>query len=198
MNNLCENCRKVGDKLNLKGERCLGAKCAMVKRAYAPGSHGQTESRVKKSEYGRQLQEKQKARGIYGIRERQFRSYVNKANKMVGNKADNLMQLLELRLDNVVYRLNFAVSRAQARQMVSHGLINVNSKKVTIPSYLVSEGDSIEPKRQDKYTEISNAGLASWLDFNAKKVSGSIKHKPVRDEIDTPVNENLIIEFYSR
>jgi small subunit ribosomal protein S4 len=198
MNNSCENCRKVGDKLNLKGERCLSAKCAMVKHAYKPGSHGPVESRSKKSEYGRQLMEKQKARGIYGIRERQFRSYVDKAEKMVGNKAENLMKLLELRLDNIVYRLNFAISRAQARQMVSHGLVSVNGKKVTIPSYLVHDGDTIEPKYKKKYEELSNSGLASWLEMNPKKVTGVVKHQPIRDEIDTPVNENLIIEFYSR
>lgn len=196
--NSCEQCRRVGDKLMIKGERCLSQKCAMIKKPFAPGSHGQTDSRSKKSEYGRQLIEKQKAREIYGIRERQFRGYVDRAEKMVGNKAENLMKLLELRLDNVVFRLNFAVSRAQARQMVSHGLIQVNGKKVTIPSKILQENDSILPKYKEKYSEISNTGLASWLDLNAKKVTGTVKHVPTREEIDTPINENLIIEFYSR
>jgi len=182
----------------LKGERCLAAKCAMVKRPYGPGAHPQTDSRHKKSEYGRQLAEKQQTRQVYGIRETQFRGYITRAERILGNTAENLMRLLELRLDNVVFRLGFAVSRAHARQLVSHGLIAVNGRKVTIPSYSVREGDVIEPKYKEKYTELRADGAPAWLEVNAKKAIGTVKHAPIREEIDTPVNENLIIEFYSR
>jgi small subunit ribosomal protein S4 len=182
----------------LKGDRCLSAKCAMVKHPFAPGSRGSDSRAPKKSEFGRQLLEKQKTRGIYGIREKQFRSYVTRAEKMVGNTAENILTLLELRLDNVIFRLKLAATRAQARQMVSHGLVRVNGRKVTIPSYSVSVGDSIEPKYKEKYTDIKADGVSSWLDLDAKKVTGQVKNVPVREEIDTPINENLIVEFYSR
>ncbi|OQA04573.1 MAG: 30S ribosomal protein S4 [bacterium ADurb.Bin400] len=198
MTNACEKCRRMGEKLLVKGERCLSAKCAMVKRPYGPESQAKTDGRTKKSEYGKQLAEKQKARGIYGLREKQFRLYVTNAEKMQGNSAENVLKLLELRLDNVVYRLGFAISRAHARQMVSHGLVNVNGKKVTIPSYIVKEGTVIEPKYKDKYTELKADGVPSWLELDVKKVSGTVKHVPMREQIDTPVNENLIIEYYSR
>lgn len=194
----CEKCRSAGEKLMLKGERCLSSKCAMVKRPYGPGSHGATESRSKKSEYGRQLAEKQRAKEIYGIREAQFRNYITKAEKMTGNTAENLVQLLELRLDNIIYRLGLAVSRAQARQMVSHGLVAVNGKKVNIPSYTTKEKDAILPKYKEKYKEMKIVHFPSWLDFDQKSVQGQVKHIPIREEIDTPINENLIIEFYSR
>ena len=199
MTNACELCRRENDKLMIKGERCLSVKCAMVKHPYAPGAHGQTEKRGKKmSEYGKQLREKQKTREIYGLRERQFRGYVTKAEKLAGNTAENIMRLLEARLDNVVFRLGFAASRPHARQLVSHGLVRVNDKKISIPSYQVGEGDVIEPKYKEKYTELRNESVPNWLESDAKKVSGKVKSLPSMQEIDTPVNENLIIEFYSR
>ena len=183
----------------IKGERCLSVKCAMVKRPYAPGSHGQGSFSARKtSEFGRQLREKQKTRSIYGLREKQFRNYLVKAEKIAGNTAENLMRLLESRLDNVVYRLGFSASRPHARQMVSHGLVRVNGQKINIPSYLISEGDVIEPKNKEKYTDFKHEMAPSWLELDTKKLSGRVKHKPAREEIDTPVNENQIIEFYSR
>lgn len=198
MANACEQCRRVGDKLTLKGERCFSAHCAMIKRPYGPGAAPKTDNRSKKSEYGRQLQEKQKAKAIYGIRERQFRTYVNRAEKIAGNTAENLLRLLELRLDNIVFRLGIAVSRPAARQMVSHGLVRINGQKVNIPSCLVKEGDIIEPKNKSKYKEIKANNVVSWLSLDTKKVSGAVVQIPVREQIDTPINESLIIEFYSR
>jgi small subunit ribosomal protein S4 len=194
----CEKCRSAGEKLMLKGERCLSPKCAMIKRPYGPGAHGTTGPRSKKSEYGRQLAEKQRAKEIYGIREAQFRNYIAKAEKITGNTAENLVKLLELRLDNVIFRLGLAVSRAQARQMVSHGLVSLNGKKVNIPSYTTKEKDIISPKYKEKYKEMKIDHFPSWLDFNQKSSQGVVKHLPIREEIDTPINENLIIEFYSR
>lgn len=184
-------------KLSLKGEKCLSAKCPAIKRPYAPGDHGQN-FRSKLSEYGKQLREKQKARKIYGIGEIQFRNYVQLAEKLTGNKTENIMRLLETRLDNVVYRLGFASSRSQARQMVSHGGFNVNAKKVTIPSYRIKVSDVIAPRKTERFKELSLNTSLLWLDADSKKLAGTIKHMPGRDEIDTPVNENLIIEFYSR
>lgn len=198
MSDSCQKCRSAGEKLMLKGERCFSPKCAMIKRPYGPGVHGATEMRGKKSEYGRQLAEKQRAKEIYGTREIQFRNYVTKAEKLSGNTAENLMRLLELRLDNVVFRLGFAVSRAHARQMVNHGLIKLNSKKVNIPSYTVKELDVIEPKKKESFSEIKSEHCPSWMEFDKKNLKGKINHLPIREEIDTPINENLIIEFYSR
>ena len=181
----------------IKGERCLSAKCAMLKRAYAPGDHGQG-FRSKMSEYGRQLREKQKARRIYGISESQFSKYVEVANTMVGNKTENLMRLLESRIDNIVYRLGLASSRSLARQLVSHGHITVNSKKVTTASYRVKFGDLICPKNTEMFKDITLNSACVWLTTDNKKLEGLVKHSPLREEIDTPVNESLIIEFYSR
>jgi len=197
MINACKKCRREGEKLVLKGERCMSPKCAMVKRAYAPGQHGQS-SFSKMSEYGKQLREKQKTRRIYGISETQFANYAESAAKVEGNTGDNLMKFLETRLDNVVYRLGFAVSRSQARQMVSHGLVIVNNKKVSIPSYHLKESDVIEPKDKSAYKEMKASGVPTWIECDAKKITGKIKHIPSREEIDTTVNESLIIEFYSR
>lgn len=193
----CKKCRREGIKLSLKGEKCLSAKCPVIKRPYAPGDHGQN-FRSKLSEYGKQLREKQKARRIYGIGEVQFRSYVRLADKLTGNKTENLMRLLEARLDNIVYRLGFADSRAQARQMVSHGLFKVGDRKVTIPSYRLKPGQNIQPKHPEKFKDISLNASVLWLDVDSKKLVGTVKHLPSREEIDTPVNESLIIEFYSR
>jgi small subunit ribosomal protein S4 len=193
----CKKCRRETMKLSLKGDKCLSAKCPVTKRPYAPGDHGQN-FRSKLSEYGKQLREKQKARKIYGIGEVQFRNYVTLAEKLTGNKTENIMRLLETRLDNVVYRLGFAASRSEARQMVSHGSFNVNSKKVTIPSYRIKASDIISPKKAERFSERSLNSSLLWLDADSKKLTGTVKHLPSREEIDTPVNENLIIEFYSR
>lgn len=197
MANACEKCRREGAKLLLKGEKCLSGKCTIIKRPYAPGDHGQG-FYGKRSEYGRQLREKQKTKRIYGMRETQFANYVDKADKMIGNTSLNLMRLLELRLDNIIYRLGLAVSRASARQIVSHGGILINGKKVNIASYIIKVGDVIEPKFKERFKEATNSGVSSWIEFDAKKLSAKIKHLPLREEIDTPINENLIIEFYSR
>lgn len=193
----CKKCRREGMKLLLKGERCLSSKCAVTRRSYAPGDHGQS-FRGKLSEYGRQLREKQKARRIYGIGESQFKRYASKANTMVGNKTENLMRLLELRIDNLVYRMGFASSRSQARQFVSHGLFTVNGRRVTTPSYQVKVGSIIKPKKDQLFKEISLNKSINWLDAEQKTLSGTLKHLPTREEIDTPINESLIIEFYSR
>lgn len=181
----------------IKGERCLSPKCSLTKRPYAPGDHGQG-FRGKTSEYCRQLREKQKARRIYNIGESQFAKYIAKANTMTGNNVENMMRLLETRIDNVIYRLGFASSRSLARQMVSHGLFQVNGKKVSTPSLAVHAGDTVEPKNKESFKEVSLNKSISWLDAQDKKVMGLVKHLPVRDEIDTEINESLIIEFYSR
>lgn len=193
----CKKCRREGEKLLLKGERCLSPKCAMVKRPYPPGQHGQARF-TKQSEYGKQLREKQKARRIYGVGESQFSNSATESSKAEGNTADNLMKILETRVDNVVYRLGFAVSRSQSRQMVSHGLIMVNGKKVTIPSYRLKTGDTIEPKNKESFKDFKNSNAPTWIEVDIKKVTGKILHIPSREEIDTTVNESLIIEFYSK
>jgi len=181
----------------LKGERCASPKCAMVKRPYAPGQHGQS-FRGKISEYGKQLREKQKARRIYGIGEQQFSLYAQKADKIEGNTAENLLSLLERRLDNVLYRLGFASSRSSARQIVSHGRFMVNGKKVSIPSFLVKPGDKISPIKKDAFKDAMSENTATWISFDKKNMTADVNHLPTREEIDTTVNESLIIEFYSR
>lgn len=197
MTTTCEKCRREGIKLLLKGEKCLGPKCTVIKRPYAPGDHGQG-FRGKVSEYGRQLREKQKARRIYGISESQFSRYVKKANASTGNNAENLMQLLEARADNIVYRLGFAVSRAMSRQLVSHGLFSVNGQRIKTPSYSMREGDVIEPRKKEMFKETTMNTSSTWLEAETKKLQGKVKHLPIREEVDTPVEESLIIEFYSR
>lgn len=193
----CKKCRREGEKLLIKGDRCLSPKCALTKRAYAPGDHGQG-FHGKVSEFGRQLREKQKARRIYGISESQFSKYVEKSDKIIGNKSENLMRFLETRIDNVVYRLGFASSRSLARQMVSHGLFNINGRKVGTASLIVKASDVISPRKKEMFKEITLNSSITWLEVDSKKLEGTVKHLPVRDEIDTPINESLIIEFYSR
>ena len=193
----CKKCRRENEKLLLKGERCLSPKCAIIKRPYAPGQHGQSFQR-KSSEYGKQLREKQKAKKIYGISETQFSNYVSRAGKIEGNNAENLLKLLEGRLDNIVYRCGWASSRSEARQLVSHRHFLVNSKKVNIPSYSVKINFTIEPADKSKYKEMKSSGVPTWINLDAKKGSATIMHAPIRDEIDTAVYENLIIEYYSR
>lgn len=201
---VCRLCRREGAKLYLKGDRCYTGKCAIDRRAYAPGQHGQ--GRKKQSEYGLQLREKQKARRIYGILENQFRTYFAKADRQPGITGENLLRLLERRLDNVVYRLGLAGSRTEARQMVRHGHFTVNGQKVNIPSFLVKIGDEVilkeESKKSVRIKELAEtAGTKTppaWLDFNANASAAKIVAFPTREEIDAPIQEHLIVELYSR
>ncbi len=201
---VCRLCRREGMKLYLKGERCYTDKCAIERRAYAPGQHGQ--SRRKPSEYGMQLREKQKARRIYGVLERQFRNYFKKAEQQKGVTGETLLQMLESRLDNVVYRLGFAGSRSEARQLVRHGHFRVNGRKVNIPSYLTRPGDEITVKEKSRGTNrfkelweiAAQRTMPEWLDLDIDNWKGRVVRLPSRDEIDVPVSEHLIIELYSR
>jgi len=202
---VCRLCRREGAKLFLKGERCYSRKCAFERRSYAPGQHGQAGTK-KIKEYGVQLREKQKMRRIYGVLERQFRTYLQAAMRRRGVTGETLLQLLELRLDNVVYRLGFAVSRAQARELVSHGHFLVNGRKVNTSSYRVKPDDAIEVKEASKdlppivsaLDVTAGSRVPSWLELDAEKRQGKVLHVPMRDEIDTQVDETLIVEFYSR
>jgi len=201
----CKLCRREGEKLFLKGERCYTSKCAFERRRYPPGVHGPT-SRRKLSIYGMQLREKQKVKRIYGVLETQFKKYFELARKMPGNTGENLLTLLERRLDNVVYQLGFAESRAQARQFVRHGHIRVNGRKVDIPSYLVKEGDVISVKEKSrnipaivKSLEARDLqALPAWLSLDKEKFEGRVVRLPVRADITHPINERLIVELYSK
>jgi len=201
---VCRLCRREGAKLFLKGERCYTRKCAFERRGYPPGQHGQTRP-GKIKEYGAQLREKQKLRRIYGIRETQLRIYLREAMRRRGVTGEILLQLLESRLDNVVYRLGFASSRRQARELVSHGHFLVNGRKVNTPSYLLKPGDVIEVTEKSKNIlpivealESSGGRVPPWLSLDAEARRGTILSLPLRDEIDTQVDETLIVEFYSR
>ncbi len=202
-NAVCRKCRREGVKLYLKGDKCYSPKCPVSRRAYPPGQHGQGMQR-KLSDYGVQLREKQKMRRIYGVRERQFRNYIAEATRRPGVTGDILLQLLEMRLDNIVYRLGLASSRAQARQFVSHGHIKVNGKRVNIASYHARVGDAIEvAEGARKIAPLQAAvegskGWPAWVQFDANQMKGTIVSAPLRDEIDTDVQESLIVEFYSR
>ena len=200
----CRRCRREGQKLFLKGERCYTDKCSISRRNYAPGQHGQ--KRAKLSEYGTQLREKQKTKAYYGVGEKQFRKYFEMASNKKGITGENLLQILESRLDNVVYRLGFGVSRPQARQLVTHGNFEVNGIKTDIASYLVKPGDviTIRENRKDN-TIIKNnveAGSArpvpEWLELDNKNLSAKVVRLVNREEIDLPVEEHLIIELYSK
>ena len=204
---VCRLCRREGGKLYLKGERCYSRKCSVERRAYPPGQHGQSGTgRVKVKEYGVQLREKQKLRRIYGVREQQFRGYLVEAMRRRGVTGETLLQLLEFRLDNVVYRLGFAASRAQARELVSHGHFQVKGRKVNTASYLVKPGDAVEVREGSKNLPpivealegAAGGRVPSWLKLDADKRIGTVDHEPARDEIDTQVDETLIVEFYSR
>ncbi len=204
---VCSLCRREGMKLYLKGDRCYTPKCAFERRAYVPGQHGPTGGgRRKASDYAVQLREKQKARRIYGVMERQFRRYFKDAARRSGVTGQTLLQLLELRLDNVVYRLGFATSRKQARQLVLHGHIAVNGKELTVSSAVLHAGDVVsvaEASRQSVYfqavaKELQSRGVVGWLSINAANLSGSVVSAPARDQIDTPLKEQLIVEYYSR
>jgi small subunit ribosomal protein S4 len=196
--------RRLGVSLELKGERRLAGKSALDKRPYAPGQHGQRRTKI--SEYGLQLREKQKMKYYYGVLEKQFRKYFKEANRQEGNTGENLIRLLERRLDNVVYRMGFATTRRFARQLVTHGHILVNGKKVNIPSYLVKEGDRIEIKEKTKNNpqiqralELANqTGIVSWVDVDKEKMVGVFQRIPERSEVNIPVEERLVVELYSK
>ncbi|MCS7149878.1 MAG: 30S ribosomal protein S4 [Caldimicrobium sp.] len=202
----CRLCRREGIKLFLKGERCYTDKCAFERRSYPPGQHGPVQLRVKLSDYGIRLREKQKVKRIYSISEKQMRKYYDMAINMTGQAGHNLLQLLERRLDNVVYRLGFAPSRIQARQMVNHGFFLINGQPVDIPSYLVKIGDTIELK--EKYRNLPQIsenlevrlqkGIPSWLELEIESFKGRVKALPTREDITMPIHESYIIEFYSK
>ena len=201
---VCKLCRREGQKLFLKGERCYTDKCAISRRAYAPGQHGQ--GRKKASEYGMQLRAKQMTRRFYGVLEGQFHHYYEMATNMPGKAGDNLLILLESRLDNVVYRCGWASSRAEARQLVVHGHFTVNGKKVDIPSYLVKPGEMVAIKDKSRSSEKFKAVLESnsarpvpkWLDVDAANAQAKVDALPTREEIDLEVDETLIVELYSK
>ncbi len=204
---VCRLCRREGMKLFLKGERCYGASCAIEKRNYFPGQHGKTARPKRMLGYGLQLREKQKVRRIYGILERQFRTYYQKASRMKGVVGENLLALLERRLDNVVFRIGFGASRAQARQIVSHGHVEVNGRKVNIPSYLVKPGDLVAIRETHRKHAGSAAALEStshmmtpaWLEVDRENMNAKVTGQPRRDElVQIPINEQLIVELYSR
>ena len=200
----CRICRREGQKLFLKGSRCYTDKCSITRRNYAPGEHGQ--GRKKISEYGTQLREKQKTKAFYGVGEKQFRKYFEMAENKRGITGEMLLQILESRLDNVVYRLGFGTSRAQARQLVNHGHFEVNGKKVDIPSYLIKAGDVItvrESKKDNKTIkeniEINAARpVPEWLEKDADKMQGKVIRLASREDVDLPVEEHLIVELYSK
>ena len=201
---VCRMCRREGTKLFLKGDKCFSSKCAVQNRPTPPGQHGQARQR-KMSEYGIQLREKQKCRRAYGVLEVQFAHYYEKAANMRGVTGENLLCLLERRLDNVVYRLGFGASRAQARQIVLHGHITVNGKRVNVPSFSVKEGDKIaihEASRDIEHFKALREGtgrtLPQWLTMDAENLTGTVSALPRREDIDLTINEQLIVEYYSR
>ena len=201
----CRQCRREGLKLFLKGDKCYSDKCAFSRRGYVPGQHGHARQK-KASEYGLQLREKQKARRVYGVLEKQFRLYFAKADRQKGVTGTNLLVLLERRIDNIVFRLGLAESRNQARQLVRHGHFAVNGKKVNIPSFQVKAGDVVSVREGSKsssiFKELAEARpqrtLPLWVEADAAELSGKVARYPNREEIDTPVNEQLIVELYSR
>ena len=201
----CRMCRRSGMKLFLKGARCFTDKCAIERRGYAPGEHGKSR-RVKETNYGQQLREKQKTRQIYGLLERQFRHYFSKASEAKGVTGEVLLQMLERRLDNVLYRVNFALSRSQSRQVVRHGHVTVNGRSVDIPSFLVKPGDTIAIREKSRkmasiLTTIEarkGQSAPEWLDVDTDKLSAKVLSIPTRDSIPIPINEQLIVELYSK
>ena len=200
----CRRCRREGQKLFLKGSRCYSDKCSVSRRNYAPGQHGQKSAKL--SEYGTQLREKQKTKSFYGVGERQFRKYFEMASNKKGITGENLLQILESRLDNVVYQLGFGSSRPQARQLVNHGHFDVNGKKVDVCSYLVKPGDVISVRENKKDTAIIKMNLEAnvarpvpaWLEKDAEKLSGKVVRLAAREDIDLAVEEHLIVELYSK
>jgi small subunit ribosomal protein S4 len=202
---VCRLCRREGEKLFLKGERCQTEKCAIERRAYAPGQHGR-DRRLRITPYGLQLREKQKARRIYGIMERQFRNYFQAAARMPGVTGENLLRILESRLDNLVYRMGFAPSRKSARQLVLHGHFTVNGRKVSVPSYQARPGDVVSVREDSRNLPLiqgtieSRGGrdLPDWLESNTRTLKGRFLRLPSRDAIPTTIQENMIVELYSK
>lgn len=201
---VCRLCRREGIELFLKGDRCFTDKCAIKRRGYPPGQHGQR--RPKHSDYGVQLREKQKAKRIYGLLERQFHNYFEKADRMKGKTGDNLLILLERRLDNVAYKLGFAVTRRQSRQLVRHGHFTVGGKRVNIPSFLVRPGDVLELREKSRKNPLINEaleavvrkGIPAWLELDRENFRGNIKILPTRADITEQIQEQLIVELYSK
>ncbi|MFH1837369.1 MAG: 30S ribosomal protein S4 [Candidatus Omnitrophota bacterium] len=201
----CRQCRREGTKLFLKGTRCSSAKCAFLKREYAPGQHG-NKRRRKTSDYATQLREKQKAKRLYGILEKQFRNYFIKAERSKGATGEILLQLLERRLDNVIYRASFAASRNAARQMVGHKFVKVNGRRVNIPSYLVSIGDEVTVKGKDTQLKdiretakiLEDRGTPDWLEADPKALAVKIMKMPTKEDMGMAIEENLIVELYSK
>ena len=200
----CRICRREGQKLFLKGSRCYSDKCSVARRNYAPGQHGQKKNKL--SEYGMQLREKQKTKSFYGVGERQFRKYFEMGSNKKGITGEILLQILESRLDNVVYRLGFGNSRAQARQLVTHGNFQVNGRKVDIASYLVKQGDVVEVREIRRDNPIIKANIEAnsvrpipeWLEMNTEKLSGKVVRLASREDVDLSVEEHLIVELYSK
>jgi small subunit ribosomal protein S4 len=200
----CRQCRREGEKLFLKGEKCFTDKCAIERRSYAPGQHGQKNARV--SDYGRQLREKQKIRRIYGVLERQFRKEYKEAERQKGITGETLLQLLESRLDSVVFRMGFGASRTEARQIVRHNGITVNGKRVNIPSYHVREGDVVEVSERAKsqlrikaaVEAAEGRGFPEWVEVDTKAMKGVFKARPQRSELPPTINESLVVELYSK
>ena len=203
---ICRYCRRESIKLFLKGTRCLTDKCAVERRSYVPGQHGQNKSRRRASEYSRQLREKQKLKRIYGLLERQFVFTFEKAERLKGMTGDNLVSLLERRLDNVTYRLGLATSRKAGRQLVNHGHIMVNGRKVDIPSFLVHQGDVIEVRPRSKENvaikasveTVESRGIPSWLEWDHTHLKGEVRALPSKDDAALPVDEQLVVVLYSR
>lgn len=201
----CRQCRREGEKLFLKGEKCFTDKCAVERRAYPPGQHGQKKN-SRQSEYGGQLREKQKVRRIYGMMEGQFRLTFKRADQERGITGENLLQMLESRLDNVSYRMGFGASRSEARQVVRHNAILVNGKRVNIPSYQVRPGDVVEVAEKSKnhlrlkssLAAAEQRGFPEWIDMDAKAMKGTFKAQPQRSELPATINEHLIVELYSK
>jgi small subunit ribosomal protein S4 len=201
----CRQCRREGEKLFLKGEKCFTDKCAIERRSYAPGQHGQR-SGMRLSDYGKQLREKQKMRRLYGVLERQFRKTYADASRTKGITGERLLQLLESRLDNVAYRMGFGASRSEARQVVRHNAILVNGRRVNIPSYQVRPGDVIEVAERSKgqlrikagVDAVESRGVPEWLELDAKAMKGTFKALPARSDLSSTINESLVIELYSK
>lgn len=202
----CKQCRRIGEKLFLKGERCSTPKCAIIRRNYPPGVHGPNRRRGKVSNYGLQLKEKQKAKKEYNLLEKQFKLTFEKSKKQTGDTGENFFKLLETRFDNIIYRLGFAVSRGQARELISHGHFLINDKKVNIPSCILKTGNTIKIKEKSKKSKqfniltekLKKIEVPSWLSLDSKELAGKVLHTPAMEEIKTTINAQIIVEYYSR